>query len=167
MSQQNKRKRNTILFFAGGLVWVILDQLTKKLANGAEPGQVIWSGVPGVFDFQLVHNTGAAWGAFAGNPAALGGFSLIVCLLLLVIAHIRRDKASALEMISLALIFAGGLGNAIDRFLCGYVIDFIDFYCIGYPVFNVADIGVVCGFILLVIALLFFIRPGARDGEEQ
>ncbi|MGI6591443.1 MAG: signal peptidase II [Eggerthellaceae bacterium] len=164
MSKKSNRKRNTILFFASALAWLVFDQLTKALADGVEPGQVLWSGVTGVFDFQLVHNTGAAWGLFAGNPAALGVFALLVCACLLVIAHIRRDRASALEMLSFALIFAGGLGNAIDRFAHGYVIDFIDFYCIDYPVFNVADIGVVCGFILLLIVLLFFFRtPGDAD----
>ena len=53
---------------------------------------------------------------------------------------------------------SGGLGNAIDRFSQLYVVDFIDFTFIDFPVFNVADIGVTCGFVLLVIGYLLATR---------
>ena len=49
---------------------------------------------------------------------------------------------------------AGGIGNAIDRFAQSYVVDFIEFSFIDFPVFNVADIGVTCGFVLLFIGLI-------------
>ena len=53
---------------------------------------------------------------------------------------------------------SGGLGNAIDRFSQLYVVDFIDFTFIDFPIFNVADIGVTCGFVLLVIGYLLVTR---------
>ena len=65
---------------------------------------------------------------------------------------------NALETIALALVCSGGLGNAIDRFSQLYVVDFIDFTFIDFPVFNVADIGVTCGFVLLVIGYLLATR---------
>ena len=58
-------------------------------------------------------------------------------------------------------MFSGGLGNAFDRFAQGYVIDFIDFTFIDFPVFNIADIGVTCGFVLLVIGYLLAARKEA------
>ena len=62
-----------------------------------------------------------------------------------------------------ALVVAGGLGNAFDRFMLGYVVDFINLTFIDFPVFNIADIGVTCGFVLAAIAFLFF----WKTPEEQ
>lgn len=64
----------------------------------------------------------------------------------------------------MGLVAAGGIGNAIDRFALGYVVDFIQPLFIDFPVFNVADIGVTCGFVLLVLSLLLQ-RP-ASDSEN-
>lgn len=154
MQTNCRRTRNSLVFFASAGAWLVVDQLTKALADTAVPGTLLWPGIRGVFDFSLVHNNGGAWGIFSGDTFALGLFALIVCAAILVIAHLRRSKASGLEMFSLALIFAGGAGNAIDRFVRGYVVDFFDFRLINYPVFNVADIGVVVGFILLLLVLV-------------
>jgi signal peptidase II len=164
MQTNNRRTRNSIIFFASAGVWLVIDQLTKALADTAGPGTLLWPGIRGVFDFYLVHNIGGAWGIFSGNTFALGLFALIVCAAVLVIAHMRRSKAGSLEMFSLALIFAGGAGNAIDRFIRGYVVDFFDFRLIHYPVFNVADIGVVVGFTLLLLVLIRECRE-ADDAE--
>lgn len=171
MQTNNKRIRNSAIFFASAAVWLVADQLTKALADTAVPGTLLWPGIRGIFDFSLVHNIGGAWGIFAGNTGALGLFALIVCAVILVVAHVRAPKASGLEMFSLALILAGGAGNALDRFLRGYVVDFFDFRLIDYPVFNVADIGVVVGFILLLLVLFREYRRAededSASGEER
>ena len=52
-------------------------------------------------------------------------------------------------------MFAGGIGNALDRFTLGYVVDFVDFTFIDFPVFNVADIGVTCGFVVFIASMLY------------
>ena len=70
--------------------------------------------------------------------------------------------ATALETCALSLIAAGGIGNAIDRFVNGFVVDFIDLTFMDFPVFNIADIGVTCGFVLLVIGYLLATRPPSR-----
>ena len=66
------------------------------------------------------------------------------------------------------MVVAGGIGNAIDRFLMGYVVDFICADFIDFPIFNVADIGVTCGFVLLFIGLMFFDEDAeaARDARR-
>ena len=71
-------------------------------------------------------------------------------------------RATALETCALSLIAAGGIGNAIDRFVNGFVVDFIDLTFMDFPVFNIADIGVTCGFVLLVIGYLLATRPPSR-----
>ena len=172
MSRLSKRTRNTLVFAASALVWLVVDRLTKALADVGAPGTVLWPGIPGVFDLQLVHNTGAAWGLFAGNPAALGWVALVICAVVLVGGHLRRSTASVPEMLGYALILAGGAGNAIDRFTNGYVVDFFNFDLIGFPVFNVADIGVVVGFVLVAIVLLALgahegVRAGEHAGERE
>ena len=66
---------------------------------------------------------------------------------------------------------AGGIGNALDRFTLGYVVDFIETTFIDFPVFNVADIGVTCGFVLFVLGLLLSFKaseaPSEGTGEPE
>ena len=102
-------------------------------------------------DVRLVHNTGAAWGMFAGNTALLGVFSLVVVCALVGYFVYDRENVNLLQTIGIALVGAGGIGNAIDRFIQGYVTDFIAVTFIDFPVFNVADIGVTCGVVLLFL----------------
>ena len=67
---------------------------------------------------------------------------------------------------SLTLLFAGALGNAIDRIFRGYVIDFIETAFIDFPVFNVADIAITCGAVIMAIYIIFFDKD-EKDGETD
>ena len=158
--------------FAGvAVLWLVLDRLTKiYFENAYELGQTSVHDYL-VVRFRLIHNTGAAWGIFSDSTFALGCLSLVVCALV-VAAWLMWDKAmgrpaTLVETLALSLVFSGGLGNCIDRFMQGYVIDFLDFTFMDFPVFNVADIGVTCGFALLVIAYLVLERnSGAAEAES-
>lgn len=153
-----------VTFFSVVAVWTLLDQLTKSQFSGMQPGGILAGPFAGVFDIRLVHNTGGAWGIFSDSTFALGVFSLAVCLAITAFFIVTIKDTSALQCVSFALIVAGGIGNAIDRFMQGYVTDFIEFSFIDFPVFNVADIGVTCGFALLVLAVIFTMREG---GDKQ
>ena len=131
--------------------WIVLDQLTKSVFSGVQPGTSLGLVLGGLVDVRLVHNTGAAWGMFAGNTALLGVFSLVVVLALVGYFAYDRENVNLLQTIGIALVGAGGIGNAIDRFIQGYVTDFIAVTFIDFPVFNVADIGVTCGVVLLFL----------------
>ena len=138
--------RAAALFTVVVLVWLVLDRLTKAYFEDAyELGQA-----------------GANCGLFRNSTFALGITSSIVCVLIVLVFAFWEKLAghapNALETIALALVCSGGLGNAIDRFSQLYVVDFIDFTFIDFPVFNVADIGVTCGFALLVIGYLLVTR---------
>ena len=87
----------------------------------------------------LVHNTGGAWSMFSGATAALGVFSIVMCAALAAFAVHERARISWPELIGLGLVIGGGIGNAIDRFALGYVVDFIDLSFMDFPVFNIAD----------------------------
>lgn len=65
-------------------------------------------------------------------------------------------RLTPLMLIAVAIVAAGGIGNAVDRFVTGYVVDFICFDFIDFPVFNIADIGVTCGVLVLVTLMLYY-----------
>ena len=160
---KNPVATRTVVLVAIVVIWVVLDQLTKSLVAGQELGVRFAGPFLGLIDFRLVHNTGGAWGIFEGNPAALGVFSLVVCVLLLGYYFWQRREVNMLQTVGIALIVAGGIGNVIDRFAQGYVTDFIEFSFFDFPVFNVADIGVTCGFVLLFLGLIVAWRTEAKD----
>lgn len=138
--------------------WIALDQLTKSLFAGAQPGDYFGSTLAGLVDFRLVHNTGAAWGIFADNTVALGVFSVVVVAVLLAYYFFSMKTIDYVQTAGIALIAAGGIGNAIDRFAQGYVTDFIAVTFIDFPVFNVADIGVTCGIAIFFIGFALAAR---------
>lgn len=161
-SENNAVAKRTVLLAVLVVIWVLLDQFTKSLVAGQELGGMFAGPFMGLVDFRLVHNTGGAWGIFEGNTVALGVFSLVVCALLAVYYIWQRNEVNLVQAIGIALIMAGGIGNAIDRFAQGYVTDFIEFSFFDFPVFNVADIGVTCGFVLLFIGLALEWRRDAK-----
>ncbi len=153
------------LFVGVSFVWLVIDRLSKIWANSVQPGTVLVEDIGGLFEFILVHNTGAAWGMFSNSTFALGVFSLVVCALILVVLFTYlRKEGSLVQVFFLALVFAGGLGNAIDRMAYSYVIDFINAKFISFPVFNVADIGVTCGIVLFMLAT--FIHDSRRNRKD-
>lgn len=113
-----------------------------------------------VLYFTYVENRGAAFGIMQNKQ----WFFVIVTVILIaaiIIYMLNAKSANKLLNISLVFIISGGIGNLIDRVFLGYVVDFIDFRIINYPVFNVADCFVVVGAILLCIILIF-----SKDGKE-
>lgn len=143
--------RNRILFCVIVVLWVFFDRWTKAIFEGFALGQ---PGVDlgGILEFSLVHNYGAAWGSFSGMTIALIVVTLFLCAVIVLYAFIAAKQVSVLEMVGLALVFAGGVGNLIDRVVNGYVIDFITPLFIDFPTFNIADTGITCGIVLIVIA---------------
>ncbi len=157
------RLRNAKFFGLVVALWLIFDQASKSYFNSFDLGEVIAGPFLGIFRFRLVHNTGAAWSMFSDSTFALGVFSLLICLLLLGYLFKMAPDSSIGEAIGLSLVFAGGVGNAIDRFVLGYVVDFIEPVFIEFPVFNVADIGVTCGFVVFFVSLLYGFRKSAQS----
>lgn len=160
-----KTARTIAAFFIIVCVWVFLDQLTKSFFASMSPGGILAGPYAGLVDIRLVHNTGGAWGIFAGNTTALGMFSLVVCAILTVYFIWQRNEVNIWQAVGIAIIVAGGIGNAIDRFVQGYVVDFIEFSFVDFPVFNVADIGVTCGFALLFIGIFVSFGNEKKDGS--
>ena len=154
------------------LIWIIiaalvvvLDQLTKFLvATNIGPFDCIHI-IPGLFDFVYVKNTGAAFSILSGNTVFLSIISVLFCIGVGAYWFIKKP-AHPLIKASLILLFAGALGNAIDRIFYGFVVDFISTAFMNFPVFNVADIAITIGAALLMIYLIFFDKD-EKNGDSD
>ena len=144
-----------------------LDQLTKWLAVvylQGEPSVPVWKDV---FHFTFWTNEGAAWGMLADHRWVFMVFSTVAIIGLSVYLF-GFCKQSKWIKIPIAMIIGGGIGNMIDRVLLGYVIDFLDFTLIDFPIFNVADSFVTIGaFWLVGILLLEMIRDIRQEKLQK
>lgn len=143
-------------------VCVISDFLTKMLAYHVFRLEEV-SVIKHVLYFTYLENRGAAFGILQNHRWIFIAVTIVAMLAILGYIIWKKPKDRML-LVSLALILGGGIGNLIDRIRLSYVIDFIDFRLIHFPVFNIADICVVCGCILLCIDILFFDR---KNGETE
>lgn len=115
--------------------------------------------IPGFVGLSYVENTGAAFSMGEGYGIAFVALALVVTVG--AIAYLLRAKVvSKLEVVGLALVVGGALGNAVDRAVFGYVVDFIATEFMSFPVFNVADIGITCGVVIAFIG--FLVSPANR-----
>ena len=156
-----------ILLYIGMLLLLVgLDQWTKYLAILHLKGQdnIVWW--ENVFELEYRENTGAAFSIMQGQSWFLIGFTSIA--LLLVAIFLFRSKLGKISWVRVtgSLILAGGIGNLIDRIFRGFVVDFLYFSLIDFPVFNVADCCVVIGAVLLMVYVLFFYRESSQIEQE-
>ena len=154
-----------MILFAAAIV--VLDQVSKFLVLQNIPlhGHVdLW---PGVVCLTYVQNTGAAFSSFQGAQWLF--IVIFIVLTALIIWEFTKKKLpfTNFERWIIVAIYAGGVGNMIDRFRFGYVIDMIQTEFITFPVFNVADSFVTCGCILLVIHLVFFNKEFWKDEKKK
>lgn len=141
------------------IVLILLDQGTKlwALASLKPVGNLTL--VEGFMDLTFVENRGVAFGMFAGQRwLILLLTGVIAAVLLYFYCTMPKTKEYAGVRIALLFVLAGAIGNIIDRVFRGYVVDFFEFTFFDWPVFNVADIYVVGGVILLVFLILFVIK---------
>ncbi|MGI6731392.1 MAG: signal peptidase II [Anaerovoracaceae bacterium] len=135
------------------VIIVIVDQLVKFIvSSGMDLNQTIPI-VDNVFHLTYIHNSGAAFNLFEGKTELLIALPLVIIAFILVYVVVKREKEHWLQLLSLALIAGGGMGNLIDRIVHGVVIDYFDFRV--FPIFNVADIAVTVGCGLMIIYLMF------------
>jgi signal peptidase II len=144
-------KRNPF-FWTVAIAGLILDQLTKYWTVKSFPQ--VGDTIPiltDIFHLTYVVNTGAAFSFFTGGANWLKWLSLIVSIVLMIYAWYSPNLRLT-EQLGYGFILAGALGNGIDRFLFGYVVDFLDFRLINFPVFNLADTCINIGIIFLLYA---------------
>ena len=144
-----------ILFLTLGAAGLALDQWLKAYVTANIPLGQAQSLLPGVVELRTVHNYGAAWSSFSGSRWLLVAVTCIIVIFVTVLL-IRRVVRHPLGVAACCMVISGGLGNIIDRVRLGYVVDMFNLLFMNYPVFNVADILVVCGAVLGCIYYLWF-----------
>jgi signal peptidase II len=153
-----------VLFGVVAVGWLLLDQLSKSWAVRNLSGRdidVIWT-----LRFNLAYNSGASFSMGEGWGRWIALVAVVIVALLIWQGLTVRSRLGA---VALAMIVGGALGNVVDRafrdgsggFLGGSVVDFVDLQW--WPVFNVADMGVVVGAILLVVSTFF---PVPDDDDD-
>lgn len=148
-------------------VAVVADQLSKLWVVANIPLHTQTSAIPGLFHLTYVQNTGAAWSSFQGQ---LWLFILIFAIFTAAVIWEFSKKSmpfTTFERWCIAAIYAGGLGNMIDRIRLGYVVDMIEVEFIRFPVFNVADCFITCGCIALLVHLVLFNKEFWKDEKKK
>ena len=138
------------------ILLVLADQGTKYLAVLHLKDQAPVPIINGVFELHYLENRGAAFGMMQ-NQKVFFIFIAVVILVAICFVLLRMPGGKRYRGMNLfcVMIASGAVGNMIDRFRCDYVVDFLYFVLIRFPIFNVADIYVTCATILLAIYLLF------------
>ncbi len=150
------------LFWQVAIVGIILDQVSKFwISQALAPVGSTWPLWSGVFHFTYVLNTGAAFSAFRGGAGWLKWLSLGVSVGLIIFAG--KVPLRKLEQLGYGCILAGAVGNGVDRFIFGYVIDFLDFRLINFPIFNLADVSINIGIAALLWANFQPVAPRKAD----
>ena len=144
-----------ILYLLFTAAVVVADQVTKYLTVANIPLYADVPFLPGIVQLTYVQNTGAAFSSFAGQQWL---FALIFAVFTAAVLWEYFKKPmpfTKFERWCIAAIYAGGLGNMIDRVRLGYVVDMIKTDFMNFPVFNVADCFITCGCILMMVSLRF------------
>lgn len=133
---------------------VTADQLTKLWAVFKLKSVGTFELMPGILNLTYAENTGAAFSILQGKTVFLIILPVIVCLAIMYCLFSKRAK-HPLERWSLVLILSGAVGNIIDRIMRGAVVDFFEIRLFEFAIFNVADIFVTVGAVLLFVYILF------------
>ena len=135
------------MFVASIVAVIIIDQLTKHFIQLFMLPGMSFSVIPDIFSITYVQNAGAAFGILEHQRLL---FIFITLIILFVCGYFYKkiQKLPRYLRFSIALLLGGAIGNLIDRIQLGIVVDFFDFHV--WPVFNIADIAIVCGVILII-----------------
>ena len=182
---QRKNKQGPLIFAAAAIAVIICDQATKLWALSAlapspeRPFYTAISVIPNVLRLLYAENTGAAFSMFRGHPEVLTGIACLLALGVLVWSFLL-PRNERLSRVALGLVFGGAVGNLLDRFRLGFVVDFVDVHWKGkqmWPTFNVADSAICVGIALFLLSTLLETRraaaaarlapPSAEPAPEQ
>lgn len=155
---KNNKTVSLLMMLCILIVIIIADLLSKFYAVGVDQ-----EFIPGFIKFLYSENTGAAWSIFSGSQVGLLIVSIILVALIIVYGVFSQPQGK-LFYVSLAFILGGALGNMFDRFIFGYVRDFIKLEFMDFPIFNLADAALTVGVILL---LIYYIISAVKEGKRK
>ena len=137
-------------------VLILLDQLTKRWAAGSLRGQDDIILIRGVLQLRYIENRGAAFGILKDSRLFFIILTVIFAVVItaIYVNYYKRQHAGMTLVLLYSFLTAGAIGNFIDRLIHGFVVDFIYFSLIDFPVFNVADIYITCSCVFIIIYVL-------------
>lgn len=153
-------------FFVGVLVITVLDQIAKffTVAYLKDLGTIPI--IENIFHLTYCENPGAGFGVFANHTHLLSIVTMIIVAVAMWYVTVKRPK-NKLLMTGLTFLIGGAVGNLIDRIRLGYVVDFLDFCLIDFPIFNIADCFVTVGAIIFAVYIIFYSEKKEQtDGEN-
>jgi signal peptidase II len=150
-----QRLKHLFLFF----ILVVIDQGMKLWVRQALMNNDPLVIIPDVFNLQYHENTGAVWGIMSGKVQFLSVFTFII-LLFIIFLYLKIPQGKKYNPMKLITVFiiAGAVGNLIDRIFLGYVVDFIYFELINFPLFNIADSYLTVSCIVLFLLAIFYYK---------
>lgn len=153
--------RKIVILFIG-LLLIIFDQILKfVLINN---NQTL---IPNLLNINYSQNTGIAFGALSSDLMLIMVITVVILgFVLKMMVHYFKEKKYVYST-SLMLVFAGGFSNLLDRFLRGYVIDYLEIKVFSFPIFNFADILVTIGVLLLFILIVRDLIVPERKRKEK
>lgn len=147
--------KTNIIYFIVFVLLTFIDQISKYLAAHFLSSRDITI-IPGVLELHYLENKGAAWGIMQNKTWILVSITIVVMIVIVyTFLKLPAGKRFRLLHFCLVLLASGALGNFIDRISNRYVIDFIYFSLINFPVFNLADCFVCISAILILYCILF------------
>lgn len=142
-----KNKKYIIIIF--GIAILLIDQLTNALV--IEQNLIV---IPNIINITYTENTGMAFGIGQNNLFFIIIINIIVLGIIIKLIKEKQEQIDLKILTSLILILSGGIGNLIDRIFRGYVVDFIDINFMSFPNFNIADISITVGILILIISII-------------
>jgi signal peptidase II len=159
-----RTRRLVSLSWGVALTVLLLDQGSKLWALRRLAPGMIEPLLPGLLQLQRVSNTGAAFSLFSGSTPLLGLVSLVVALGLTAFLLLRPPSVLS-SALAFGFLLGGTVGNGLDRWRLGAVIDFLEFVPVRFPIFNIADIAINLAVLCFTLELLWGLRQqGGGDG---
>ena len=152
--------RSTVLVLACSVL--VIDQTSKLWMTSSLSGGRTINAVPGLLDLHLVHNSGAAFSLLTGSTLLLSLLSLVVAVIVLIWLW-RQRRLAFWQALAVGFLLGGTIGNGLDRWRLGYVIDFLALVPIDFPIFNVADVAINLAVLCFALDLLKS-RESSRRG---
>lgn len=162
----NMGKYKNVLWYILAAAVIAADFMVKRhIMTSCRVGEV-FGGIPGICDFIYVQNTGAAFSMLSDGTLLLSVISIAFCIVAAVYWVVKKNKHPMLSL-TVVLLFAGALGNAIDRIAYKFVVDFISIKWFDFPTFNIADMSIVIGAVCALVYVVFFDKDTKKDTKKE
>ena len=155
-----------MLYILLTILLVVIDQVVKFLVRTNIPLGDHIPFIPHILDLTYVQNTGAAFSILAEHTWVLTLFSIVI-VIVMVFALWKKVLVHPLGVVPCVMVIAGGIGNLIDRIAFGYVTDMFNTLFMNFAVFNVADICITVGGVLMVLYVLFLYDKLEKKEEAK